>query len=307
MELKLILHHDSGQLREFADIPVPVACISASRLSMRRVEKNMKKAAMETAEKRYGPGSTVSYMVSCAYNAAAERYRRARAAYDERVVALLHEYDIDVALLDRWRVIMGPEFLRSYLGAAINTCQAILPDLRGISPVPDAWIRAVLGKNPWTGSTAHFVARGACRGPPIRQMETTKIIQSMEPADVRCENYHLEGHNLWNALIACLYDADFAELLMVRREARHPNGDGETVKKRASKMARALVRKYRAEFDSHWERRKKEGLGTGRYGYIAPFGANSSTRGGIQRTTTPARPARMRGKGMNTAHNPNTN
>lgn len=145
------------------------------------------------------------------------------------------------------------------------------------------------GGNLWTGSTVHFIARGIGRGPPMRQEETTEVKAGMGSKDVRRENYFYEGANLWQALTACLSDPDVAMLLWERRKAGQLKGAGEAAVGRASGMARSLLAKYQEAFDSHWARRKEEGLGTGRYSYRAPFGANSPSRSRVPQDVSPTK------------------
>jgi formyltetrahydrofolate deformylase len=89
----------------------------------------------------------------------------ARAEQEARVVALLKEHAIDVAVLARYMQILSPEFLKSYGRPIINIHHSFLPAFIGASPYHQAYARGVK----IIGATAHYVTAELDAGPILHQ------------------------------------------------------------------------------------------------------------------------------------------
>ena len=261
VELVTIIYDDpEPPQREFTDLPIECVGICSARLLELRDARNVAQERGDTQE----------------FERLRAAYSVERVRYEQELVDHLQGASVDVVLLDRLMVILGKTYLDNYLGNTLNTHPAILPDLPGDTPTADAHARAGRGGNPWTGVTAHFINRGIDTGPAIAQRECTFVEQGMSVEDVRRTNYRGEGRNFMDAVTTYLSDSDAIELILLRREARMQNGSGGEIRQTARRIARALMRKYGGSFDSHWQRRKEHGLGTGRYQYTAPFGKQAT-------------------------------
>jgi formyltetrahydrofolate deformylase len=89
----------------------------------------------------------------------------ARAEQEARVVALLKEHAIDLAVLARYMQILSPEFLQSYGRPIINIHHSFLPAFIGASPYHQAYARGVK----IIGATAHYVTAELDAGPILHQ------------------------------------------------------------------------------------------------------------------------------------------
>ncbi|MBD3398345.1 hypothetical protein GF412_03965 [Candidatus Micrarchaeota archaeon] len=257
VELAVIIYDDKEPpLRDFSDVPVEFVGVCSERLRELRDERNAAQAAGNEGE-----------FARLRAEHGAERVR-----YEQEFLDVLRGAEVDLVMLDRLMVIMGKTYLNEYLGATINSHPAILPDLPGDTPTADALERAQSGGNPWTGVTAHFIDRGIDTGPAISQEECTFIGEGLTVEEVRRRNYLGEGKNFWAAVQNYLSDPDAMRLLNLRRDARRQNGSGKETRKLARRKAKELLGKYRESFDSHWQRRREHGLGSGNYSYRAPFG-----------------------------------
>jgi folate-dependent phosphoribosylglycinamide formyltransferase PurN len=264
VNLSAIVYDDDIPLRTFDDLPAPMLHHPSSGLMAARDQKN---SAISRLGEEHGE---TARLIS--------DYKAARHEFESGLVRLLHEHEVDVVLMDRFMVILGKDFLDSYLAAAINSHPALLPDLPGGTPTADALERARSGGNPWTGATAHFINRGIDTGPPICQRESVFISQGMGKEDVRRENYRYEGANLWNGLLTYLQNPEAMELLSIRRGARraHGNSSSQCVDPREARAAaRRLMRSHRDAFSAFYSNGARNLLGTGKYSYRAPFGPNA--------------------------------
>ena len=259
VELAVVIYDDEDPpMRSFEDIPVSFVGVCSSRMLELRDQRNI-------AEEAGGRESAEFLRLKA-------QYARERRRFEGEFLGVVQEAEVDLVMLDRLMVILGRVYLNEYLGNTLNSHPAILPDLPGDTPTLDAWERAQSGENRWTGVTAHFIDRGIDTGPPICQRESTVITPEMSVEDVRRANYRSESGNFWDAVIAYPSNPDARELISLRREARQLNGDGDAARTLARQKAKELVGRHREAFDSHWSRKKVEGLGTGNYRYRAPFG-----------------------------------
>ncbi len=259
VELAVVVYDDEEpSMRSFEDIPVPFVGVCSSRMLELRDQRN----AVEEARGRE----------NAEFLSLKAQYARERRRFEGEFLGVIQEAEVDLVLLDRLMVILGKVYLNEYLGNTLNSHPAILPDLPGDTPTLDAWKRARSGENSWTGVTAHFIDKGIDTGPPIYQRESTAITPEMSVEDVRRANYRSESGNFWDAVVTYLSNPDARELISLRREARQLNGDGDVARTLARQKAKELVGRHREAFDSHWSRKRGEGLGTGSYRYRAPFG-----------------------------------
>lgn len=92
-------------------------------------------------------------------------------AYEEAIVALLDEHEIDLICLAGYMKIVGPTLLDAYEGRIINIHPAYLPEFRGAHGIDDAWDADV----DQSGITIHWVDSGVDSGQVIKQVRIPRL------------------------------------------------------------------------------------------------------------------------------------
>ena len=90
---------------------------------------------------------------------------RAKQQAENRLRALIDEYDIDAVILARYMQILSDDLCRDLEGRAINIHHSFLPGFKGARPYHQAYDRGVK----LIGATAHFVTADLDEGPIIEQ------------------------------------------------------------------------------------------------------------------------------------------
>lgn len=113
-----------------------------------------------------------------------------KAAYEEAIVTLLENYDIDLICLAGYMKIVGPTLLAAYEGRIINIHPAYLPEFPGAHGIEDAWEAGVSQ----SGVTVHWVDSGVDTGQIIKQVRVPRLpddtIESFE-ARIHEQEYQL--------------------------------------------------------------------------------------------------------------------
>ena len=107
-----------------------------------------------------------------------------KVAYEEAIVALLEEYDIDLVCLAGYMKIVGPTLLAAYEGRIINIHPAYLPEFPGAHGIEDAWEAGV----DQSGVTIHGVDSGVDTGQVIKQVRVPRL------ADDTIESFEARIH-----------------------------------------------------------------------------------------------------------------
>ena len=84
---------------------------------------------------------------------------------EEKLLSLLSEYDIEVAILAKYMQILSKDFLTKF-STCINIHHSFLPAFKGAQPYHQAWDRGVK----LIGATAHYVTEDLDGGPIIEQV-----------------------------------------------------------------------------------------------------------------------------------------
>ncbi|RFE01307.1 phosphoribosylglycinamide formyltransferase [Streptococcus parauberis] len=92
-------------------------------------------------------------------------------AYEEAIVALLDEHEIDLICLAGYMKIVGPTLLDAYEGRIINIHPAYLPEFPGAHGIADAWDADV----DQSGVTIHWVDSGVDSGQVIKQVRVPRL------------------------------------------------------------------------------------------------------------------------------------
>lgn len=94
-----------------------------------------------------------------------------KAAYEEAIVKLLEEHEIDLVCLAGYMKIVGPTLLAAYEGRMINIHPAYLPEFPGAHGIEDAWEAGV----DQSGVTIHWVDSGVDTGQVIKQVRVPRL------------------------------------------------------------------------------------------------------------------------------------
>ncbi|WP_019795564.1 phosphoribosylglycinamide formyltransferase [Streptococcus sobrinus] len=94
-----------------------------------------------------------------------------KAAYEQSLVDLLVEHQIDLVVLAGYMKIIGPTLLSAYEGRIINIHPAYLPEFPGAHGIEDAWQAGV----DQSGVTVHYVDSGVDTGQVIQQVRVPRL------------------------------------------------------------------------------------------------------------------------------------
>ena len=86
-------------------------------------------------------------------------------AFEQRVLEVVDEHDIELVVLARYMQILSPELCAALGGRVINIHHSFLPGFKGANPYKQAHARGVK----LIGATAHFVTSDLDEGPIIEQ------------------------------------------------------------------------------------------------------------------------------------------
>ena len=86
-------------------------------------------------------------------------------AFEDRVLEVVEEHDIELVALARYMQILSPELCDALAGRIINIHHSFLPGFKGANPYKQAHARGVK----LIGATAHFVTSDLDEGPIIEQ------------------------------------------------------------------------------------------------------------------------------------------
>ena len=88
-----------------------------------------------------------------------------REDHEDKIKALLHEFDPDIIVLAKYMRILSPSFVAPFTGKIINIHHSFLPAFIGANPYKQAYERGVK----IIGATAHYVNDDLDEGPIIAQ------------------------------------------------------------------------------------------------------------------------------------------
>ncbi|MDR0845949.1 MAG: phosphoribosylglycinamide formyltransferase [Lactobacillales bacterium] len=88
-----------------------------------------------------------------------------KAEFEQAIVDLLDQYEIDYVILAGYMKIISETLLNAYEGKIVNIHPAYLPEFPGAHGIEDAWEAGVTQ----SGVTVHYVDSGVDTGPIIAQ------------------------------------------------------------------------------------------------------------------------------------------
>ncbi|WP_367783457.1 phosphoribosylglycinamide formyltransferase [Streptococcus pluranimalium] len=94
-----------------------------------------------------------------------------KAAYEEAIVDLLDQHEIDLVCLAGYMKIVSQTLLSAYEGKIINIHPAYLPEFPGAHGIEDAWNAGVSE----SGVTIHWVDSGVDTGQIIKQVRVPRL------------------------------------------------------------------------------------------------------------------------------------
>jgi formyltetrahydrofolate deformylase len=116
-------------------------------------------------------------------------------AFEERILEVVEEHDIELVVLARYMQILSPELCRALSGRIINIHHSFLPGFKGANPYKQAHARGVK----LIGATAHFVTSDLDEGPIIEQ-NVVRVDHSRSPGELVAIGQDEESRTLTQAV-----------------------------------------------------------------------------------------------------------
>jgi formyltetrahydrofolate deformylase len=116
-------------------------------------------------------------------------------AFEDRVIEVVEEHDIELVVLARYMQILSPELCAALNGRVINIHHSFLPGFKGANPYKQAHARGVK----LIGATAHFVTSDLDEGPIIEQ-NVVRVDHSRTPAELVAIGQDEESRTLTQAV-----------------------------------------------------------------------------------------------------------
>ena len=116
-------------------------------------------------------------------------------AFEERVLEVVEEHDIELVVLARYMQILSPELCAALAGRVINIHHSFLPGFKGANPYKRAHERGVK----IIGATAHFVTADLDEGPIIEQ-NVVRVDHTRTPAQLVAIGQDEESRTLTQAV-----------------------------------------------------------------------------------------------------------
>jgi formyltetrahydrofolate deformylase len=116
-------------------------------------------------------------------------------AFEDRVIDVVEEHDIELVVLARYMQILSPELCAELSGRVINIHHSFLPGFKGANPYKQAHARGVK----LIGATAHFVTSDLDEGPIIEQ-NVVRVDHSRTPSELVAIGQDEESRTLSQAV-----------------------------------------------------------------------------------------------------------
>ena len=116
-------------------------------------------------------------------------------AFEQRVLEVVEEHDIELVVLARYMQILSPELCTALGGRAINIHHSFLPGFKGANPYKQAHARGVK----LIGATAHFVTSDLDEGPIIEQ-NVVRVDHSRDASELVAIGQDEESRTLTQAV-----------------------------------------------------------------------------------------------------------
>ena len=116
-------------------------------------------------------------------------------AFEQRVLEVVEEYDIELVALARYMQILSPELCEALSGRIVNIHHSFLPGFKGANPYKQAHARGVK----LIGATAHFVTSDLDEGPIIEQ-NVVRVDHSKGPGELVAIGQDEESRTLTQAV-----------------------------------------------------------------------------------------------------------
>lgn len=118
-----------------------------------------------------------------------------KAAFEDRIRAIVAEHDIELVVLARYMQILSPRLCADLAGRVVNIHHSFLPGFVGAQPYRQAHRRGVK----LIGATAHYVTEDLDEGPIIEQ-NVTRVDHRQSVADLIALGQDVESRTLTRAV-----------------------------------------------------------------------------------------------------------
>jgi phosphoribosylglycinamide formyltransferase-1 len=120
--------------------------------------------------------------------------------YEQRIVEILNEHNVDLVCLAGYMRIVGTELLKAYEGRIMNIHPALLPSFPGLHAQQQALEHGVKV----SGCTVHFVDAGVDTGPIILQKAVT--VEDNDTEETLAQRILKEEHKLFSQAITLFFE-----------------------------------------------------------------------------------------------------
>ncbi len=117
---------------------------------------------------------------------------------EERYIATLERFGVDVVALAGFMRILHDDFLNHFAGRIVNIHPSLLPSFPGLDAQRQAWVYGVR----WTGVTVHFVDAGVDTGPIILQAAVP--VRDDDTRDTLAARILDEEHRIYPEALQCI-------------------------------------------------------------------------------------------------------
>lgn len=122
-----------------------------------------------------------------------------KAAYEQRLLALLKAEHIDFVILAGYLRVVGPTILQAYPQSIVNLHPALLPHYKGLNAIERAFADFQAGKIKQTGVTVHFIDEQLDHGQIIAQQAVP--IKDDDTEETLEARIHQTEHQLFPAAV----------------------------------------------------------------------------------------------------------
>jgi len=126
-----------------------------------------------------------------------------REVFDRQVVALLHEYEIDLVCLTGYMRLLSPFFVRSFPNRILNIHPSLLPSFPGLESQRQALEYGVK----FAGCTVHFVDENLDAGPII--LQAVVPISDSDTESSLSEKILREEHRIYSEAVKIVLSGKF--------------------------------------------------------------------------------------------------
>jgi len=141
-----------------------------------------------------------------------------REVYDRQVVAVLHEYKVDLVCLAGYMRLLSPYFVATFPNRILNIHPSLLPSFPGLESQRQALEYGVK----FAGSTVHFVDENLDAGPIV--LQATVPVRDEDTEETLSSRILAEEHRIYTEAVKMVLEGKYK---IVGRRVVRTNGTGQ--------------------------------------------------------------------------------